>query len=133
MCNQMAQPIRHGKLSGMRVLVAEDVWIYADTLSVILEEQGAVVLGPCNTVAKALEIVRHAPIDFALVDMGLADAFADNLVAEINARDIPYAIVTGYQNLPTNADANAAGVLKKPLNAKALVDLLADFAEPRPA
>ena len=133
MCEQMAQPVRHGRLSGMRVLVAEDVWIYADTLCVILEEQGAVVLGPCNTAAKAMEIVRHTEIDFALVDMGLADTFADNLVVEINARGIPYAIVTGYQNLPTNADANAVGVLQKPLKAKALVDLLADFAKPRPA
>lgn len=117
-------PARVGKLSGLRVLVAEDVWVDADLLCVILMEEGATVLGPFNTAAKAIEVVRNEEVDLALVDMELADAFADDLAAEINAHSVPYAIITGFRALPSNADADAIGVLRKPYTSKALIDLL---------
>ena len=117
-----SHPVRIGKLSGLRVLVAEDEWIHADVLCVILEEEGATVLGPCSTASKAIDVLSNEKVD--LVDMGLADVFADDLVAEITARSVPYAIITGYSALPTNADADAIGVLHKPFSSKALIDLL---------
>ncbi len=117
-------PARVGKLSGLRVLVAEDVWVDADLLCVILMEEGATVLGPYSSAAKAMEAVRYEKVDLALVDMELADAFADDLAAEISARAVPYVIITGFRALPTNADADAIGVLRKPFTSKALIELL---------
>ena len=119
-----SHPIRTGKLSGLRVLVAEDEWIDADVLCVILAEEGATVLGPCSTASKAIDLLANQKVDLALVDMSLADTFADDLVTEISARSVPYAIITGYRALPTNADADAIGVLRKPFTSKALIDLI---------
>jgi hypothetical protein len=44
-----------GRLHGLRVLIAEDAWTLADTLSVILGEEVARVLGPYDTAAEAME------------------------------------------------------------------------------
>ena len=117
-------PFPAGKLSGLRVLVAEDNWVNADTMSVILEEEGATVVGPSSTAAASIELVRTEATDFALVDMSLSDAFADSLAAELKQRSIPFAIITAYRTLPTDADAHAEAVLHKPVSAKAIVDVI---------
>lgn len=113
-----------GKLRGLRVLIVEDSWLIADTLSVLLEEEGVAVVGPCPTNEAAVIALQQGTVDFALVDLALGDAFADQVVDDLIARNIPYAIITGYGALPTNADARAVKVLRKPIDRKALVELL---------
>lgn len=120
-----------GKLSGLRVLIAEDNWVNADTMSVILEEEGATVIGPSSTVAASIELVRAEATDFALVDMNLSDSFADGLAAELKQRSIPFAIITAYRSLPTDADAHAEAVLHKPVSAKAIVDVISRWRKRR--
>ena len=124
-------PVRVGKLSGLKVLIAEDLWIHADTMSVILEAEGATVLGPFSTADEAIAQVRQAPPDFALIDMNLGGVFADDLASEMTQRSVAYAIITAYRSLPTNADADAVGVLRKPINAKAIIDLMSRWLRER--
>jgi DNA-binding NtrC family response regulator len=121
-----------GRLRRLYALVAEDSWMIADTLAVMLEEEGACVLGPFDKAADAIACVREHQIDIAIVDLALSDAFADGLVEELAARAIPHVIVTGYDALPTNADSRAIAVLRKPLDMKALVDLLSQVAHREP-
>ena len=122
---------RHGRgrLLALRVLIAEDSWLFADTLAVLLEEEGAQVLGPFGTVAKALACLDNEAVDFAIVDLSLGDAFADRLVDNLVARRVPHAIVTGYQALPTDADRAAVAMLRKPCDTGELIDLLSRFAK----
>ena len=131
MTSSTSAAARVGKLSGLRVLIAEDSWIHADTLSVILESEGAIVVGPCSTAADAIEHVGREPIDFALLDMNLGGVFADDLASTLSRHTIPYAIVTAYRSLPSNADAEAVGVLRKPINAKSILDLLSRWSNER--
>ncbi len=69
-----------GVLRGMRVLIAEDNWLLADTLSVLLEERGARVIGPAPTASAAIRLVATNTIDFALIDMNLKDGFSDGVI-----------------------------------------------------
>lgn len=121
-----------GRLVGLRVLIAEDLWVIADNLSVLLEEEGARVVGPAASNRHAIDLLRGESVDFALVDMNLKDAFADELTQKLIQRSIPYAIVTAYEALPTNADEGAVKVLKKPIDRNELVALLRDSRRPRP-
>lgn len=116
-------PVRLGPLRGMRVLVAEDEWLAADTLSVLLEEEGACVVGPFPTAAESLAALGGRRIDFALVDMRLRDGFADPLVKGLLARGIPYAVITAFEDLPTNVYDHARAVVQKPVTKQALMDL----------
>jgi two-component SAPR family response regulator len=117
----------HGRLAGLRVLIAEDSWLIADTLSVLLEEEGAWVVGRSASCAGAIGLLRQATVDFALIDMGLTDSFADQLAVELVKRSVPFAIVTGYGALPSNADEHAVKVIHKPIEKQVLVDLLSGY------
>lgn len=120
-----------GRLADLRVLIVEDAWLIADTMAVVLESEGARILGPTPTGAGASELLKQEVADVALVDMSLADGFADRLIGELDDRRIPYVIVTGFGALPTNADAGAVKVIEKPFDSRALVELLTKFVESR--
>jgi DNA-binding NarL/FixJ family response regulator len=117
-----------GELFGLRVLIAEDQWLTADTLAVLLEEEGATIIGPCPTAVSAMKRIGAEPIDFALVDMGLKDRFSDPVLEKLDAERIPYAVITGFNFLPTNAHDNAIEIIKKPIDKRALIKLLSPFA-----
>ena len=119
-------------LLGMRLLVVEDAWVAADLLTMQMEEAGANVQGPFATTAKAIEFLQQEPADFALIDLNLADGFADDLVDALVERDVPYAILTGYRALPTNADEHAVASLKKPYDADELIGILGRHVKIKP-
>lgn len=118
-------------LLGLRVLIVEDSWLVADTLAVQLEERGARVQGPFSTVARTLEFLKTNDADFALVDLNLIDGFADKVIEVLVARNVPYAILTGYRALPTNVDEAAVAFLKKPFDMAELIDILSRYAVDR--
>ena len=111
-------------LHGMRVLIVEDKWVVAQRIKSMLEVAGATALGPVPTVEGALDYIRTEAIDAATIDMNLRDGFADDVVEELVAKRIPYIVVTGFEALPSNHDHHAIGVLHKPVEGRALVDLL---------
>lgn len=117
-----------GSLRGMRILIAEDDWLLADTLAVLLEEQGAMIIGPSPEARTAIAHLKAAPIDFALVDMNLRDGFSDELIDRLREFQVPFAIITAYHALPTNAGEHAVTTLHKPVNHKMLFELLESFA-----
>lgn len=120
-----------GRLQELRVLVVEDSWLIADTLAVVLEAEGATVLGPTPTAAGALELLKQEVVHVALVDMSLGDGFADALIGVLDERQVPFFIVTGFGALPTNADAGAIKVIEKPVGSGPLIDLLDKFIKSR--
>jgi two-component SAPR family response regulator len=120
-----------GCLAGLRVLIAEDEWLLADTLSVHLEEEGAQTVGPCPTAAEAIRMLISKPVDAAIVDMNLKDSFSDPLISRLVEMDIPFVILTGYMSLPSNADERAVQVLHKPVDRKKLIRLLSNLARGR--
>jgi CheY-like chemotaxis protein len=111
----------------LRVLVIEDSWNVANRIASILASAGAHVLGPVPSVERALEVIRSEAVSLALVDMNLREAFADDVIAELVQRKIPYIIVTAYEMLPTNADTYAAAVVRKPVDAEELIALVGRF------
>lgn len=112
------------RLNGLRVLVVEDNTASAHHLIEILREGGGCVLGPCRAAADARHILDHMAVDVVLVDIELEGGFADDLVRHIRSRKIPFAIVTGREAWPTNADEGALAVFLKPVKGSVLIDLL---------
>jgi DNA-binding response OmpR family regulator len=112
----------------MKILIAEDDWLLADTLAVLLEEQGARIVGPTPSAQTAIQLAASAKIDFALVDMNLQDCFSDPLVETLQASGIPFAILTAYRDLPTNCGEHAVATLHKPVDQAKLFDVLKWFA-----
>lgn len=115
-------------LRGMRILIAEDDWLLADTLAVLLEERGAHIVGPVPATSSAIRLLDKSEVDFALVDMNLKDSFSDPLIDRLKSRDIPFVIITAYEALPTDAGNYAVVTLHKPVDHGKLFNLLVQHA-----
>jgi CheY-like chemotaxis protein len=89
-----------------RVLIVEDEFFIGATVREMLEELGAVVIGPAVTVSEALELAATEDIDVALLDVNLYGHSSVVVAAKLDARQIPFVFATGYDN---RADKEWAG------------------------
>lgn len=121
-------PFGPGPLKGLTVLVAEDDAWTAERISVMLEEEGGRLVGPCRSVAEARNLLNQYEVRFVLIDLNLADNFADELVSDVVARQIPFALITGYEAFPSNVHEYAVAVLRKPFERRQLIQLLSGCA-----
>jgi DNA-binding response OmpR family regulator len=84
------------EMMGMRVLVAEDVFLIADMLDEILKERGCEVIGPVAHLDRGLALARDAALDGAILDVNLEGELCFPIAAVLDRRGIPYFFVTGY-------------------------------------
>lgn len=90
----------HSALAGRQILVAEDEFLIAMELTSVLEDAGAVVLGPFQRVADALACVeRGTPIDSAILDIDLAGEAVYPVATALRDRGIPFVFATGAVGL----------------------------------
>ena len=86
-------------LAGKRVLIVEDETLVALLLEDTLADFGCIPVGPpCNTVAKALEVVgaETLPFDLALLDVNLKGEKVYPVAYALAERHIPFLFVSGY-------------------------------------
>jgi CheY-like chemotaxis protein len=91
----MSNPEDTAGLAGLRVLVAEDEALVSMMLEEMLEDLGCETVGTHATLGAALAASRANDFDVALIDMNLCGESADPIVAELEARSIPFAIASG--------------------------------------
>jgi CheY-like chemotaxis protein len=85
-------------LRDRRILVVEDEYLIAMTLSEHLEEVGSIVVGPVSSVEKAIKAIEsNQQIDAAVVDVNLGGAMAFPVVDALLARNIPFIFTSGYE------------------------------------
>ena len=124
------------KLDDLHVLVVEDEALLAVDLSLTLEDEGAIVSGPCMTLDAAL---NHSDlVDAAVLDVDLRGQPVFP-VADRLARDgKPFVFHTGRADLAELRDryGEAVPIVTKPSSPAALVQTLVtavSAGHPRPA
>jgi CheY-like chemotaxis protein len=92
-------------LQGRRILVIEDDYLVAEIVTQMLEDAGAIVLGPYGWRDEALDFISRDGADFdaALLDVNLHGQASYPIADALIERHIHFAFATGY----------AAGVLEK--------------------
>jgi CheY-like chemotaxis protein len=122
----MANPGTKSTLEGRRVLVIEDEILVAMELESVLRRQGCTVLGPVPTVDRALALIEGGQIDAALLDLNLDGQSALPVAAALNARDLPFVVVSGYSEARSQApELRHASRLAKPVDHPKLLRELA--------
>ncbi|KQM19443.1 response regulator [Novosphingobium sp. Leaf2] len=106
------------KFEGMRVLVAEDEFLVSMLLEEMLDDLGCTVVGPYAELSAALEGVRAAEFDVAVIDLNLAGEKADPIIHELAARAVPFAIASGGSDTQTGQTPTA--LLNKPYSSAEL-------------
>lgn len=86
-------------LRDRHILVVEDEYLIALTLSDQLEAVGSIVIGPVPSVEKALKAIdSNAKIEAAILDVNLGGAMAYPVADALLARNIPFVFTSGYED-----------------------------------
>lgn len=113
-------------MSGMTVLVVEDDFIVAYDMQMMLEEQGARVLGPATSLAEAKELLAKERPTVAVLDVNLNGEYVFPLADELRAKDVPFLFATAYADQDRLFPQTARGVprLAKPVLPNVLISQL---------
>jgi CheY-like chemotaxis protein len=85
-------------LEGRRILLVEDEVLVALMAADMLEELGAIVVGPAHRLADGLDLASRETIDAAILDINLNDQRSDPIAARLTERRIPVIFASGYAN-----------------------------------
>jgi CheY-like chemotaxis protein len=118
-------------LSGLRILVVEDMLLVAEEISEQLRSWGCDVVGPMSRVESALTPAREAPLDGALLDVNLAGESCFPLAAALSARSVPFVFMTGYDGGALPPEYRTVPRLGKPIAARELARVAAERFRPR--
>ncbi len=118
-------------LSGLRVLVVEDVADLREMLGALLRREGAVVR-EARTGGEALAIAGAWELDGALTDLGLPDVSGEVVVAGIHETSggrTPVAVLSAAseQDLQRAVEIGADRVFQKPVDWETLRRYLASW------
>jgi DNA-binding response OmpR family regulator len=83
-------------MAGSRILVVEDEFLLACSLEEDLTGFGFHVVGPFNTLPKALEAARREDFQAAVLDVNLNGTMVFPLADALVARGVPIVFLTGY-------------------------------------
>ena len=78
-----------------RILIVEDEHMIAELLAEILEAAGWQVIGPVGHLTEALDIARNGTFDAAVLDVNLGGQTVYPVAEMLDARNVPFAFVTG--------------------------------------
>lgn len=112
-----------GRLSGKRILVIEDEYYIAADLERVLDQEGAVVVGPSGHLDDGLQLTETA-LDAALLDVNLHGESSFAIAERLDAARVPYTFITGYDSWAIPEDYQAVPRLTKPFVMAKVVDLV---------
>ena len=86
------------ELRDKHLLIVEDEYLVASDLAFWFEDLGAKVIGPAESVARALDLVAEngASIDAAILDINLHGVFVFSVADALAERGVPFIFATGY-------------------------------------
>ena len=110
------------ELDGLRVIVVEDNFAVASSLTWLLESYGCQIVGTAGSVAAGCKLVDEVDFDVGVLDIRLGDSDVTPVARRVQARAKRIVYLTGYagtERLP--ADLRTHPCLPKPVQAAQLV------------
>lgn len=122
-------PGTHDRLSGVRILVVEDVATVRQVIRRILDTEGATVV-EAGTGREAVELAATQMFDAVLTDLGLPDMSGEAVITGIRAASpvrTPVAVVSGAneKDLAHALEVGAERAFTEPVDSDDLVQYLA--------
>jgi CheY-like chemotaxis protein len=111
-------------VDGLVVLVVEDEFLLACSLEEDLRSFGCTVVGPFNNLALATDRSRVEQFEIALLDMNLNGTMAYALADELQARNIPLVILSGYGSSDLPERFRSLPRMLKPYDPRVLIQTI---------
>ena len=116
-------------LVGKRVLIVEDEILVALLIEDFLADFGCSTVGPCGSVAKALDAARTETFDLAVLDVNLAGEKVYPVAEVLAQRHIPFLFLSGYGDEAIPAGRIGWKVCSKPFKGKDLATMMSAALE----
>lgn len=106
---------------GLRVLLVEDSYLVASSLSRMIRDMGYEVVGPVATVQEALPLVDRGAVDVGILDVNLGGETSEPVANRFVEMKLPFMFVTGYSSPNLLSDRfQATRRVHKPVSEAAL-------------
>lgn len=99
-----------------RVLVVEDEVFVAMMIEDYLRDLGFEVVGPATRLERGLALARDEMLDFAVLDVNLADKPSFPIADALRDRGVPFIFATGYGTLGLTEAYEGTRTLQKPFD-----------------
>ncbi len=103
-----------------RVLVVEDELFVAMMIEDYLRDLGFEVVGPALRLERGLDLARDEMLDFAVLDVNLADKPSFPIADVLRTRGVPFIFATGYGTLGLSDAYSGTTTLQKPFDLQEL-------------
>ncbi|HEY1862606.1 MAG TPA: response regulator [Roseiarcus sp.] len=114
-------------LRDRRILVVEDEYLIAMSLTDALENAGSVVVGPVPSVDKAIKQIESEPrIDAAVLDVNLGGVLAFAVADMLIAKKIPFVFTSGYEDDVLKSRYSKVKNCTKPYQFRAMEEALVE-------
>ena len=112
-------------LAGLCILVVEDDFEIAESLSIVMANLGATVVGPTATVEQARTLIESNQIDVALLDVALRQGTSAALARILRDRRCPFLFITGFSsNAMLPEDLRDSRFLRKPVSSEMMIQAI---------
>jgi DNA-binding response OmpR family regulator len=112
------------RLQGKRILIVEDEFVVGELLRTCVEREAGVPIGPALTGKTAIDLLSREQPHAALLDVSLIDGSSVRVAGHLEARGVPYAILTGHSAESLPRELKKAPYLGKPVAPGLLVEML---------
>lgn len=102
------------ELDGRKILIVEDEFLIAFDMQEVLENAGAVVVGPAESIKNALDFIHSGNICAAIVDINLGAELSEQVVLSLRNSNIPFLYHSGQNALEKCSTWPQAPILNKP-------------------
>jgi DNA-binding NtrC family response regulator len=116
---------------GRNILVVEDELLVAWDIEATLTAAGLNVMGPVSSVQSALDLIRSAKPDAAILDLNLRGELVTPVAQELRKLGVPFVLSTAYNHLRPAGDEVFAEVenIGKPLATSRLLEVLGEMLD----
>ncbi|MGV4791774.1 response regulator [Rhizobium sp. F40D2] len=117
-------------LFGYRVLVVEDEFMLAEDLSQELTDAGAIVIGPAQSLTRAVELLAASDVlDAAVLDVNLHGEPVYPVADTLLKRHIPFVFTTGYDPSVLPVRFKSVACCAKPVDITKLLEAVQSAIE----
>jgi DNA-binding NtrC family response regulator len=117
-------------LQGLRIIVVEDSYVVAKSLTYLLSSYGCVLVGLAGDVEASLALTARSDFDVALLDIRLGSELVTAVADRVHEQDKDIIFLTGYADSDLLPDhLRDYPCLHKPVEPKLLIETLGRMLE----
>ena len=110
------------RLNARKILIVEDSYPVAESMSRTIADVGFVAVGPVDTADRAMRKIEQHVLDGVLLDVALRDGSAVAVANVLRQRRVPFLVVSAYAHDTLPVELRHAPYLAKPMTEFELIE-----------